>query len=280
MAQLILDVYLDGRLGDGEPRRIGCIQRDDHGSTEFRYDADYDGPPLSLALPVRAEAYGDTRSRAFFSNLIFESPQRHLILEKYQLDPADYAGMLAHIGADCPGAVSVVPQGAPPAKQPGNLDQDYDYLSEAQVREIAISLRDRQRIPDEVKDPSPLAGVQNKIGLVHVAGRGFALPREGSGAPTTHILKVSTRERPSDHLYEATAMRIMRDAMSFLKGGEDAVAHVEAIDIGDVPALLVERFDRRIEGGMVYRVHQEDFVQALGLSPGGKYERPTEPGAE
>lgn len=37
---------------------------------------------------------------------------------------------------------------------------------------------------------------------------------------------------------------------------------------GDLCGLLVERFDRRIDGIHVHRIHQEDFCQALDLGIG------------
>jgi serine/threonine-protein kinase HipA len=41
---------------------------------------------------------------------------------------------------------------------------------------------------------------------------------------------------------------------------------------------LIERFDRRVERGIVTRIHQEDFAQALGFSSELKYERRGKPG--
>lgn len=41
--------------------------------------------------------------------------------------------------------------------------------------------------------------------------------------------------------------------------------------------LVIERFDRRRRAGMLGRVHQEDFCQALGIDPGDKYAHPSAP---
>ncbi|MNI57213.1 Serine/threonine-protein kinase HipA [compost metagenome] len=51
-----------------------------------------------------------------------------------------------------------------------------------------------------------------------------------------------------------------------------------AIRIGDVDALLIERFDRHVADGIVSRIHQEDFAQALGLPSELKYQRRGQPG--
>ena len=52
----------------------------------------------------------------------------------------------------------------------------------------------------------------------------------------------------------------------------------EAIVIDGVEALLITRFDRVVREGVVYRLHQEDFAQALGLPARLKYERNGTPG--
>lgn len=40
---------------------------------------------------------------------------------------------------------------------------------------------------------------------------------------------------------------------------------------GEIAYLLVERFDRWVDGDMTHRIHQEDFCQALGIAPETKY---------
>ena len=44
------------------------------------------------------------------------------------------------------------------------------------------------------------------------------------------------------------------------------------------PFLLVERYDRIIEKGRIFSVHQEDFCQALGISSRYKYQNEGGPG--
>ena len=52
----------------------------------------------------------------------------------------------------------------------------------------------------------------------------------------------------------------------------------QAIKIDEFDALLIERFDRRVEADIVTRIHQEDFAQALGFSSELKYQRRGKPG--
>ncbi len=263
----ILDVRLDGF---GDP--IGKLSRLSSGAVEFAYAHDHlrdpDAIPLSLALPLTDEPYRDVQARAFFDNLLQERDQALAsIIGRYEISRDDIVGLLFHMGKDCAGALSVLPEGAPPVKVPGNYDTDYTPLSEARMEEIVASLHRRRTLPSDMNDPSPLAGMQSKIALTVLPDGRFAEPVQGSGAPTTHILKVPDPDPPNDALHEATTMRLSRDT-GF------PTADVKVIPFSSVDALLVTRYDRSLdEDGRVVRIHQEDFAQALGLPSSMKYER-------
>jgi serine/threonine-protein kinase HipA len=164
-----------------------------------------------------------------------------------------------------------LPLGDPSVKTPGNLATDYKPLEEAEIFKIVRSLAELRRLPAEVNDPSPVAGVQSKIALAVLPGGGFALPASGVRVPTTHILKVPEKRHGRDARLEETS------ALLAVAAGLD-VSVPQAIKVGDYDALLIERFDRRVEDGVVTRIHQEDFAQALGFSSELKYERRGKPG--
>ena len=156
---------------------------------------------------------------------------------------------------------------ASPAKVPGDYDSDYDALDDTLLNEIVMSLHQQQRLPVGLEDPSPLAGVQSKLALTVLPDGRFALPKPGSGAPTTHILKVPDRAHPRDAWRENEALAISRIC------GFETAASVVA-EIADIACLQVTRYDRALdESGRVVRIHQEDFAQALGLPAALKYER-------
>lgn len=50
------------------------------------------------------------------------------------------------------------------------------------------------------------------------------------------------------------------------------VADCEIAQFEDQKVLVVERFDRRVEGNTIFRLPQEDMCQALGKVSGSKYE--------
>jgi serine/threonine-protein kinase HipA len=70
-------------------------------------------------------------------------------------------------------------------KTPGDLGTDYQPLEEGDVVKIVRSLAELRRLPAEVDDPSPVAGVQSKIALTVLPGGSFALPAPGLRVPTT-----------------------------------------------------------------------------------------------
>lgn len=259
-----LDVYLEG-----VDHPIGQLLGNNDKSLTFAYgdDAVRANMQLSISMPVARGSFTDRTTRGFFANLLQENNALEQVMAKHRIDRDDIAGLLYHVGRDCPGAISCVPAGENPSKMPDNMADDYDAISNDDLGEILISLRDRRRLPDGRNDPSPLAGVQGKIAVTRLEDGQFALPKPGSGAPTTHILKVPSRGNEALVTQEAALMALATRVLPL------PVANVGTIEIAGCEALLIERFDRKIEDGNIYRIHQEDFCQALSLAPSLKYQR-------
>jgi serine/threonine-protein kinase HipA len=124
MPRLDLDVRLDG-----QPEPIGKLSRDDRSNLSFSYAPAYaeneTAFPLSLSLPIQDRPFNDTITRPFFDNLLQErGGVLEQVIAREGIERADIAGILFHLGKDCPGAISVLPEGAPPAKVPGNYERD------------------------------------------------------------------------------------------------------------------------------------------------------------
>ena len=94
---------------------------------------------------------------------------------------------------------------------PGRFPDDYELLDRNRLEEIVLSLHLHRRMPDGERDPSPVAGVQGKIAVV-ADGSDFYIPREGSRAPTTHILKVSPQAGPQVTKHEVALLGIAQSA--------------------------------------------------------------------
>ncbi|MHA3980695.1 HipA domain-containing protein [Halovulum sp. GXIMD14794] len=263
-----LDVWMEGLE---EP--VGSLERRDDNAMRFTY-AEPDLPlrgRISMSMPIRKEAYGDAPCRAFFGNLLFEGRELERVMSLHGIDRDDIAGLLAHLGADCPGAISITPEGQGPGKRPGVFPDDYEEIDEERLEGIVRTLHEIGQLPETQRDPSPVAGVQPKIALVAFDGR-YYLPLAGSGAPTTHILKVSPRSDAHLTRREHALLELARDLGLAVIQTE----YIETPAAGDghpIGAILTVRFDRSIDGGRIRRIHSEDFAQALGIPRQLKYER-------
>lgn len=262
---LVLETYLEAWASP-----IGHLVKGDDGGLAFTYAADWlastNNHALSLSLPLREEPFDDVPVRAWFDNLLQENDRLDAVMAREGIARNDIAGLLAHLGTDCAGAVSLLEPGSPPIKRPGDLQTDYDELNEEELREIVERLATGKPLPNKLRDPSPVAGVRPKISLAAVPSGRFALPREGTGAPTTHILKLPDRNHPNEARDEAFVTWLAAQC-GF------PVGNCVANEVGGREVLLIERFDRIVDGNAIYRTHVEDFAQATGLPAELKYER-------
>jgi serine/threonine-protein kinase HipA len=272
LSTLTLDVRLDGFAAP-----IGKLIRAASGNVSFTYSTEHlsanNALPLSLAFPLTEESYGDVTTRAFFDNLLQERDQPlKKIREQHNIERGDLVGLLFHVGADCAGAVSILPEGSPPTKVPGNLQTDYDTLSAEDMVEIVRTLYLRTALPNELRDPSPLTGYQSKISILITPEGGFALPKSGTGAPSTYVIKVPDRDHLNDPELETLSLQMSEQC------GIPTVDSAK-LEFSGIPVLLTKRFDRSFNAdGLVIRLHQEDFAQALSLPPTLKYQREGIPG--
>jgi serine/threonine-protein kinase HipA len=67
----------------------------------------YEGPPISLTLPIRQEPYDFQGFPAVFDGLLPEGMQLEALLRQAKLDRNDLFGQLIQVGADMVGAISV-----------------------------------------------------------------------------------------------------------------------------------------------------------------------------
>lgn len=74
---------------------------------ELAYLESYDGPAISLTLPVRSEPYEFERFPPFFDGLLPEGLQLEGLLRQAKIDRHDYFAQLLAVGADLVGAVTV-----------------------------------------------------------------------------------------------------------------------------------------------------------------------------
>jgi len=250
---------------------VGALRLDQHGDLGFVYDQTWldDGvrPPISQSLPKRAEPFNRRETRPFFAGLLPEESQREAVAQTLGISKANDFRLLEALGGDVAGALTLWPEGETPTQALGLADPQ--PLDDAELIEILDILPKRPMLAGREGLRLSLAGAQQKLPVVLLNGR-VALPQPGQ--PTTHILKPPIERFAHTTENEAFAMRLAT-AVGL------TVAPVEPRRIADRTFLLVERYDRETgPDGRVRRLHQEDFCQALGVSPENKYASEGGPG--
>ncbi|HEY4530682.1 MAG TPA: type II toxin-antitoxin system HipA family toxin [Luteimonas sp.] len=233
----------------------------------FRYDGAYvdaGAPALSVTMPLREERWSGAVVRNWFCNLLPEGGVRQAIVQRLRIPHDDFT-LLAAIGGECAGAVSVRVPGAEPVPA---LDDETD-LEAVLLLQGDVGGEGSWALAGTPMRLS-LAGAQDKLAVVAEDDGRLRLPRRGE--PSTHILKPDSRRFRGLRDAEALGLALARTV------GLDA-ADGQLVDVLDRPALLVERYDRLSAGdGTLHRLHQEDFCQALGYPDGLKYEASGGPG--
>jgi serine/threonine-protein kinase HipA len=258
-----LAVYLAGR-------RIGIINRLAGERQLFAFGQDYvddpDRPTLSLSFKGRTGGLVTSvravtrRLPPFFSNLLPEGHLRSYLAEQADVSSEREFFLIAVLGADLAGAVTVKPRGE---DQHGD-DDNYDDKGD-----------DRHRHDDDDRRGGvlrfSLAGVQLKFSAVMESSGGLTIPAYGVGGswivklPSTQFEAVPENEYAMLELARAVGIEVPQTRLvpvADIRGLPGRAARLPGM------ALAVERFDRTPKGG---RIHIEDFAQVFGAFPEAKY---------
>jgi serine/threonine-protein kinase HipA len=73
----------------------------------FAYFEGYNGPPVSLTMPVGQKEFGFDRFPPFFDGLLPEGVLLEGLLKQRKIDKYDYFSQLVAVGNDLVGAVTV-----------------------------------------------------------------------------------------------------------------------------------------------------------------------------
>ncbi len=244
--------------------RVGRLEEDAGGEPRFTYDQEWlekpGARPLSRSLPLQGAVFAGKKARAFFAGLLPEEEPRRQVAKILGISAANDFAMLAGIGGECAGAVSLLPEGEVPADPKSGRRRK---LTEPEVQRIVAELPRRPLLAGTDGLRLSLAGAQDKLPVI-LFDNAISLPL--GGTPSTHILKPEPERFPGLAANEIFCMTLAR-AVGL------NVPDIVFRRAGGKPCLLVERYDRESgENGVAVRVHQEDFCQALGLPPERKYQ--------
>jgi len=227
------------------------------GNDGVRYASE--GSLIARLLTPGARGRVPIACRPFFAGLLPEDRQRDAIASALGISKQDDFGLLAQIGGDVAGALSLVLEGETP-----RIDSNLETkpLDEDGLLQVLDDLPKRPLLAGREGLRLSLAGAQSKLPVVLVEGK-VALPAPGQA--TTHILKPPIARFQGTTENEAFVMTLAATIGLM-------VAPVEGRKVAGRPYLLITRFDRRFdENGQAQRLHQEDFCQALGIPPERKY---------
>lgn len=244
-------------------RRIGVIARLAGDRHLFGFDDEYvvdaNRPTLSLAYKsqtgglVTALRSYSLRVPPFFSNLLPEGHLRDYLAARAGVKPEREFFLLAALGADLPGAVTVHRAGKEGDHGPADQAQDpYDVGRNTALR-------------------FSLAGVQLKFSAILEASGGLTIPASGIGGgwivklPSARFTAVPENEFTMMELARRIGIPVPRLDLVPLEAIAGLPDEARAVD---GKALVVERFDRTAQGG---RIHMEDFAQVFGIFPDDKY---------
>lgn len=251
MIGVLVTDRLEVRLHD---QQIGWIARGSRRERiQFEWVDGYMPGPVTLT-----ESFGSVRLKApsveasnFFGGYALEGRQRQRLTEQRGIpNPTDLYLMLREFGGSIAGAVTI---GDPQTAR--RTHPRYEPISEGEIIQRLRRAASDGDLGSDDQSRSMLAGYQPKLLLAQFNGRWY-LPR--GRAHSTHILKPRLAGRPDglarEHYGHALAVKL-------------GLAHyrTELIGRGVRQYLVIERYDRDINGEKVMLIHQEDAAQALGL---------------
>lgn len=196
-----------------------------------------------------------TRVTPFFANMLPEGSMRDYLAERAGVNPKREFFLLWALGADLPGATTLVPEDN--SELPPDEINDEEEEEERKEKILRFSL----------------AGVQLKFSAVKEATGGLTIPVQGMGGswivklPSTKFNGVAENEFSMMTLAASIGMDVPDINLVSLKdisGLPDGIGELKG------SAYAIRRFDRADDGS---RIHIEDFAQVFDVFPEDKYKR-------
>lgn len=244
---------------------VGTISRNSKNKLVFQYSSNwlvYKNKPISLSLPCQEERFGQAVTTSFFENLLPESDVKIELAFNNRFDAKDTLAFLKYFGKDCAGAISILPADEEPDFSFGKYENINDQLAE--ILHLIKNDPENHRLYSSMSNARlSIAGAQDKL-PVYIEGDDFFLPGN-SGSPTSHIIKPSSVFFPDIQRNELFCM-------SLAKNIGINVPESSIVDFDGCEVFIVERYDRERKKGLLTRIHQEDFCQALGTPASLKYQ--------
>lgn len=261
---------------NGEFVHVGNIVGNQQDDARFTYSKQYlnqkDAKAISLSLPLNNKNFTPNQTRNFFDGLLPEGFIRRSVAEELQVDVNDYLSILENLGSECIGAIRITSEDTKYA------EPHFKKLTNQEIAELA---KEGATASAKLvtKAHLSLTGASGKVGLYHDSESDeWYLPIGLS--PSNYIVKQShirlkkivTNEQLCLLTAQKLGIQIPESSIITSNGNNEEVL------------FTTKRYDRKItdqskiiDGLKVpYRLHQEDFAQALGISSMKKYEKENE----
>lgn len=262
-----LQIYIEI---EGMQTYVGSISGKTPQDAQFVYSDQYIAaghPAISISLPISTQPFSTKATKNFFEGLLPEGFARKSVANWLHASEDDYLTILSVLGSECLGALRI--------SDDIQVNGDYTPLSIEDVK--ALAKEGVSKSTELITEAHlSLTGASGKVGLYYDSERNMWYQPKGN-APSTHIVKQS-HVRLSDI--------VTNEQLSLTTASKLGIAIPESFIINTGAArdedilFATKRYDRMISKnsasirGLVrpFRLHQEDFAQALGIAADEKYE--------
>lgn len=267
-----LNLYLNTVL-------VGVLRKSQGGEISFEYDKQWarDGFAISRSLPLQEGKYKGEDASRYFDNLLPDNNNiKKLIATKFGAESTRAFDMLAVIGKDCVGALSFLPS---ETEQVINFQMEYSQIEDKEIAKKLKGLSSATPLGMDKEDfRLSIAGAQEKTAFLNIDGK-WHVPH--GLTPTTHIFKTSIGALGAEINFEDSIDNEWASLFILKKMGLPVCeASIEEFKAQRV--LVIKRFDRKWKDyqgrKILLRIPQEDFCQALNISPYKKYQSEGGPG--
>ncbi|MFN8763676.1 MAG: type II toxin-antitoxin system HipA family toxin [Pirellulaceae bacterium] len=245
-------------------RTVGTLELANDKAMRFAYRPEWvqaEGAfPISLSLPFDG-SYSDWASHHYFANLLPEGNVREQICRALGISSSNDFELLKAIGGECAGALEISPRCEPTLNA---VPPRYQPVTDEQLTQWSVGTPQAfSDVTGQGEVRLSLAGAQDKL-PVYIDDDQIFIPVAGS--TSTHILKFASSFY--SHLPENEAFMAL---LAKSVGLPVVDVHLRATPKARI--AVIQRYDRVLRDGVYGRIHQEDFCQALGISPSSKYEK-------
>ena len=261
---------------NGQFLQAGHITGSSFRDAAFSYDESYIASPtarsISLSLPLSQKDFDTDATKTFFDGLLPEGFTRQCVADSIHASSDDYISILQQLGSECLGAIQIIDEEKP------SIKEGYIPLTIEEIKALAKEGASKSA-EIVVKSHLSLTGASGKVGLYYNQSSGKWYKPQGL-APSTHIVKQSHVRYKNIVLNEQLCLLTAQKLE--IEIPESFILQAQAGKVNDEDVLFTtRRFDRdfdndsRIIDGLKtpYRLHQEDFAQALGIKSIDKYEK-------